>query len=96
MQSDNDNKYNKRPIRLLLFLTLFLGTPAATLLFVKPESWFPVLAGGALASGIALAAAQRKPGEPVILWGIIFGFGIAMVYVCIAFVGCMTVLSRIH
>ena len=80
----------------MVFLLLFLGTPAALLLFVKfGTAWVPVLLGGALASGIALAALEREPGDPVILLGIMFGFGIAMVYVGVVFVGCMMALRGI-
>ncbi len=87
----------KRPIRWLVFWTAFFAGPALALLAAKAGLnggilAFPFL--GALIAGFALSAIFAKTNPSFIVWGILFSFGMVVVYCGILFIGCLIILPR--
>lgn len=76
-----------------LFWAVFLGTPVLTLVSLRSGQGFLLLIAGAFVAGGILSRLFTKDSSVDILKSILFGVLVLVVYVGIAFAGCLVVMS---
>ena len=83
----------------LWFWGVFIGTPVLALLsaqFRQGAVAIPLMLVGTLVSGFLLAAVTKKNDSGLVVYAILYSAGLFVVYLGVAFVGCLVTLNNQH